>query len=180
MPAVASVLPYTDYFLLRSRRPGRSPPHRHGCGGAVFPRPRAKACVFTLGADGAYYHDGSGCTFTMPAFDIPVKCTCGCGDAFKRGLRSGTRQGFRCRIHRALRTGHGSAQCDRSRVAGRCRVLSSTHCISPGPPSPGSADVALACVTEQDGFLHFIPLAAHCVLLRWNPAASSRNLALRP
>jgi hypothetical protein len=32
--------------------------------------------------------------------------------------------------------------------------------------------------TEFDGFLHFTPTGAHCVLPRWSPAAPSRNLAL--
>ena len=31
---------------------------------------------------------------------------------------------------------------------------------------------------EYDGFLHFIPAGAHCVLPRWSPEAPSRNLAL--
>jgi hypothetical protein len=31
--------------------------------------------------------------------------------------------------------------------------------------------------TEYDGFLHFIPTGAHCVLSRWSPAAPSRSLA---
>ena len=27
-----------------------------------------------------------GTVFHMPAFDIPVKCSCGCGDAFNAGI----------------------------------------------------------------------------------------------
>ena len=45
-----------------------------------------KACVLTLGGDGAYYHDRDGLKFHVPAFDIAVKCTCGCGDAFDAGF----------------------------------------------------------------------------------------------
>jgi sugar/nucleoside kinase (ribokinase family) len=45
-----------------------------------------RACVLTLGGDGAYYHDRDGVKFTVPAFDIKVKCTCGCGDAFNAGF----------------------------------------------------------------------------------------------
>ena len=44
------------------------------------------ACVFTLGGEGAYYRDRDGRAFRMPAFDVAVKCTCGCGDAFDGGF----------------------------------------------------------------------------------------------
>ena len=39
-------------------------------------------CVLTLGEEGAYYHHSDGTRFHMPAFEIDVVCTCGCGDAF--------------------------------------------------------------------------------------------------
>ena len=45
-----------------------------------------QCCVFTLGPDGAYYHHRNGTRFTVPAFDIQVRCTCGCGDAFNAGF----------------------------------------------------------------------------------------------
>jgi sugar/nucleoside kinase (ribokinase family) len=48
-----------------------------------------QCCVFTLGGDGAYYHHANGTRFTMPAFDVAVKCTCGCGDAFNAGFAVG-------------------------------------------------------------------------------------------
>ena len=50
--------------------------------------------MFTLGEDGAYYHDNAGVTFAMPAFDVDVKCTCGCGDAFNAGFAVSLVQGF--------------------------------------------------------------------------------------
>ena len=53
-----------------------------------------RACVFTCGADGAYYHDGDGRHFQVPAFDVKVKCTCGCGDAFNAGFAVGLCHGF--------------------------------------------------------------------------------------
>jgi sugar/nucleoside kinase (ribokinase family) len=87
LPAVAGVLPYTDYFL-PSIEEARALTDLSDMGDAAryFIGLGVKACVFTLGADGAYYHDRSGYSFTMPAFDIHVKCTCGCGDAFNAGF----------------------------------------------------------------------------------------------
>jgi sugar/nucleoside kinase (ribokinase family) len=45
-----------------------------------------RCCIFTLGAEGASYHHVDGTSFRVPAFDIAVKCTCGCGDAFNAGM----------------------------------------------------------------------------------------------
>ena len=52
------------------------------------------ACIFTLGADGAYFRDRMGRSFRMPAFGVRVKCTCGCGDAFNAGFATGIVQGW--------------------------------------------------------------------------------------
>jgi sugar/nucleoside kinase (ribokinase family) len=95
MPAVASVLPYTDYFL-PSIEEARALTGLSDTGDAAryFLDLGVKACVFTLGGDGAYYHDRFGYTFSMPAFDITVKCTCGCGDAFNAGFAVGLVKGF--------------------------------------------------------------------------------------
>lgn len=95
MPAVASVLPYTDYFL-PSIEEARALTGLSNMGDAArhFLDLGVKACVFTLGGDGAYYHDSLGRTFTMPAFDVQVKCTCGCGDAFNAGFAVGLVKGF--------------------------------------------------------------------------------------
>ena len=54
----------------------------------------AECCVFTMGADGAYYHHRNGTTFVVPAFQIDVKCTCGCGDAFNAGFAAGLVRGM--------------------------------------------------------------------------------------
>lgn len=87
LPAIAQVLPYTDYFMPSIEEAqalcGRSD---HGDTAKFFLDMGVKACVLTLGGDGAYYHDRDGVTFRIPAFDIQVKCTCGCGDAFDAGF----------------------------------------------------------------------------------------------
>jgi sugar/nucleoside kinase (ribokinase family) len=68
MPAVARILPYTDYFL-PSIEEARALSGLSDMGDAAryFQDLGAKTCVFTLGENGAYYHDSSGATFRMPA-----------------------------------------------------------------------------------------------------------------
>lgn len=95
MPAVASVLPYTDYFM-PSIEEAQALSGLDDCADAArfFLDRGANACVLTLGADGAYYHDARGAMFRMPAFDVAVKCSCGCGDAFNAGFAVGLVKGF--------------------------------------------------------------------------------------
>lgn len=95
LPAVASVLPYTDYFMPSIEEAqalcGLSD---HAETARFFLDMGVKACVLTLGSEGAYYHDRDGLVFRVPAFDIHVKCTCGCGDAFNAGFAVGLVKGF--------------------------------------------------------------------------------------
>ncbi len=95
MPAVADVLPYTDYFLPSiEEAQALSGLKDMGDTARFFLDLGVGACVFTLGGDGAYYHDKDGVKFHIPAFDIHVKCTCGCGDAFDAGFAVGLVKGF--------------------------------------------------------------------------------------
>lgn len=95
MPAVASILPHTDYFLPSiEEAQALSGLSDMGDAARYFLELGVGACVFTLGEGGAYYHDRSGVTFRMPAFDVDVKCTCGCGDAFNAGFAVGLAKGF--------------------------------------------------------------------------------------
>jgi sugar/nucleoside kinase (ribokinase family) len=87
LPAVANVLPHTDYFM-------PSIEEAHALTGMsdledtahFFLDRGAKCCVFTLGADGAYYHHSDGTRFVVPAYKVDIVCTCGCGDAFDAGM----------------------------------------------------------------------------------------------
>jgi sugar/nucleoside kinase (ribokinase family) len=95
LPAIARVLPYTDYFMPSIEEAQAL------CGlsdradtAKFFLDMGVKACVLTLGGDGAYYHDHEGAKFRVPAFDINVKCTCGCGDAFNAGFAVGLVKDF--------------------------------------------------------------------------------------
>ncbi len=95
LPAIALVLPYTDYFMPSIEEAqslcGRSD---YGDTAKFFLDMGVKACVLTLGGDGAYYHDRDGTSFKVPAYDIKVKCTCGCGDAFNAGFAVGLVKDF--------------------------------------------------------------------------------------
>ncbi len=95
MRAVGLVLAYTDYFMPSVEEAqaltGLSDLAEMA---KVFFNLGVKACVFTLGGDGAYYHHVDGTKFRVPAFVIDVKCTCGCGDAFNSGFAVGLIKGF--------------------------------------------------------------------------------------
>jgi sugar/nucleoside kinase (ribokinase family) len=90
MKAVAEVLPYVDYFL-PSIEEARALSNIEDMEEAArfFLDIGVKCCVFTLGGDGAYYRHSNGTRFALPAFDVAVKCTCGCGDAFNAGFAVG-------------------------------------------------------------------------------------------
>lgn len=95
LPAIADVLPCTDYFMPSiEEAQALTGLTDYGDTAKFFLDMGVKACALTLGGDGAYYHDNSGITFTVPAFDVKVKCTCGCGDAFNAGMATALIKGF--------------------------------------------------------------------------------------
>ena len=95
LPAIASVLPYTDYFMPSiEEAQALTGLIDYGDTAKYFLDMGVHACVLTLGGDGAYYHDKQGVKFRVPAFDIKVKCTCGCGDAFNAGFAVSLVKGF--------------------------------------------------------------------------------------
>jgi sugar/nucleoside kinase (ribokinase family) len=87
LPDVAAVLPYTDYFIpsIEEAQALSGIEDLEDCT-KFFHDYGVACCVFTLGADGAYYSHVDGTRFRVPAFDVEVKCTCGCGDAFDSGF----------------------------------------------------------------------------------------------
>ncbi len=95
MAAVADILPYTDYFM-PSIEEAMALTERTTLEDTAkaFLDLGVRTCVFTMGGDGAYYHSIDGTRFKIPAFDIKVKCTCGCGDAFNAGFAVGLVKGF--------------------------------------------------------------------------------------
>lgn len=95
LQAVEQMLPHTDYFLPSIEEAqaltGRS--DLHGTAEYFLER-GVGCCIFTLGPDGAYYHDSQGVRFRVPAFQVDVRCTCGCGDAFNAGFAVALRRGL--------------------------------------------------------------------------------------
>lgn len=65
------------------------------------------AVILTLGADGAMYRDRDGTAIDMPAFDIDVVCSCGCGDCFNAGFATGLHLGRS--IEDCIRLGQASS-----------------------------------------------------------------------
>lgn len=95
LPAIAQVLPYTDYFMPSiEEAQALCDLTDYGDTSKFFLDMGVKACVLTLGGDGAYYHDRDGVKFRIPAYDIKVRCTCGCGDAFDAGFAVALVNGF--------------------------------------------------------------------------------------
>ena len=129
MPAVASILPYTDYFL-PSIEEARALAGLSDMGDAAryFLGLGVRACVFTLGEDGAYYHDHAGTTFTMPAFDVEVKCTCGCGDAFNAGFAVSLVRGFDAET--TVRFAQATAALNATGLGSQAGVVSFDHTMN--------------------------------------------------
>lgn len=95
LPDIDAVLPYTDYFIPSVEEAQALTGLTDLDQMATFFMDRgAGACVFTLGADGAYYRDRAGLTFRIPAFAVDVRCTCGCGDVFNAGFATGLLNGM--------------------------------------------------------------------------------------
>lgn len=95
LPDVEAVLPWTDYFI-PSIEEARALSGLEDLDdvAAFFHARGVTCCVITLGADGAFYHHRDGTRFIVPAFDIDVVCTCGCGDVFNAGFVVGLLNGM--------------------------------------------------------------------------------------
>lgn len=91
---VEPLLPYIDYFMPSIEEAtdmsGHTDPHDI----ASFYLDRgAKTCVFTMGAEGSYVAS-DGIRARVPAFDIQVVDTTGCGDAYDAGFLAGLHAGL--------------------------------------------------------------------------------------
>ncbi len=95
LPDVEAVLPWTDYFI-PSIEEARALSGLEDLDevAAFFHARGVTCCVITLGADGAFYHHRDGTRFLVPAFDVDVVCTCGCGDVFNAGFAVGLLNGL--------------------------------------------------------------------------------------
>ena len=84
---VKPLLPYIDYFMPSVEEAGAMSGRSTVEDSAkYFLDAGVKCCVFTLGGDGAYYAHADGTRFQLPAYEIDVVDTTGCGDAFDAGF----------------------------------------------------------------------------------------------
>jgi sugar/nucleoside kinase (ribokinase family) len=129
LPAIARVLPYTDYFMPSIEEAqalcGLSD---HGDTARFFLDMGVTACVLTLGGDGAYYHDSHGVEFRVPAFDIIVKCTCGCGDAFNAGFAVALVHGFD--MEKAVRFAQATSALNATGLGSQAGVKDFQHTLA--------------------------------------------------
>ena len=95
LPDVEAVLPWTDYFI-PSIEEARALSGLQSLDevSEFFHARGVMCCVITLGAEGAFYHHRDGTRFAVPAYDIDVVCTCGCGDVFNAGFAVGILRGM--------------------------------------------------------------------------------------
>jgi sugar/nucleoside kinase (ribokinase family) len=126
MKAVAEVLPHVDYFL-PSIEEARALSNIEDMEEAArfFLNIGVKCCVFTLGGDGAYYRHANGTRFSMPAFDVDVKCTCGCGDAFNAGFAVGLSKGMQAET--AVRFAQATSALNATGLGSQAGVQSFDH-----------------------------------------------------
>lgn len=95
MRLISPLLPHTSYFM-------PSEDEAMALSGLTDPADISSflldlgvgAVILTLGPYGAMYRDQSGRAFSIPAFDIDVVCTCGCGDCFNAGFATGLHLGL--------------------------------------------------------------------------------------
>lgn len=87
LPDVEAVMEWTDYFIpsIEEARALSGLSCLEDLAGFFLDK-GAQCCIITLGEEGVYLHHTDGLRLKMPAYDVDVRCTCGCGDAFNAGL----------------------------------------------------------------------------------------------
>lgn len=84
---VLPLLPHIDYFMpsIEEARDMSGCRTKEDCASFYLDR-GARTCVFTLGGEGAFFASADGTRLHVPAYDIEVVDTTGCGDAFDAGF----------------------------------------------------------------------------------------------
>lgn len=92
---VEPLLPHIDYFMpsIEEARDMSGRDSVEDCAAFYLDR-GATCCVFTLGGEGAFYAHRDGTRLKVPAYDIAVVDTTGCGDAFDAGFICALHHGF--------------------------------------------------------------------------------------
>ena len=84
---VEPLLPFIDYFMpsIEEARDMSGLTDSQDCAKFYIDK-GAKCCIFTLGEEGAHYVNADGTNIKVPAYEIDVVDTTGCGDAFDAGF----------------------------------------------------------------------------------------------
>lgn len=90
LPLIRPLFPFIDYFmpsveeafLISGQKTAED-------AGRFFADLGVKHCVFTMGGDGVCFMDAGQTCLKLPAFEIDVVDTTGCGDAFNAGFIAG-------------------------------------------------------------------------------------------
>ena len=92
---VEPLLPFIDYFMpsIEEARDMSGQSTVEDCAQFFLDR-GAEHCVFTLGGDGAFHAGANGDRLRVPAYDIAVVDTTGCGDAFDAGYITALKHGM--------------------------------------------------------------------------------------
>ncbi|MGE0238218.1 MAG: sugar kinase [Parvibaculaceae bacterium] len=92
---VTPCLPYIDYFVPSIDEAREMAGVEEPAAVARFFKGKGvKNCVITLAADGVFVSPETGADFHVPAFDIKVSDTTGCGDSFTAGIITGIIKGW--------------------------------------------------------------------------------------
>lgn len=107
-PAIRPLLEYADFFMPSEEEAMALSGLSDLEDNATFLLDQGlSAVVLTLGHNGAMYRDQAGQKIDIPAYDISVVCTCGCGDCFNGGFASGLHLGYS--IEDCIRMGQASS-----------------------------------------------------------------------
>jgi len=90
LPLILPLLQYTDYFMPSEEEAAAlSGLDDHEAIARFLLDQGVAAVVMTRGANGVMYRDQQGVAIDIPAFQVDVVCTCGCGDCFNAGFATG-------------------------------------------------------------------------------------------
>lgn len=92
---VEPCLPHIDYFVPSIEEAGEMAGTHDPAAVAKFYKARGvRNAVLTLGANGVYVSPENGEDFHLPAFEVAVSDTTGCGDSFTAGIITGIVKGW--------------------------------------------------------------------------------------
>lgn len=92
---VIPLLPHIDYFIPSIEEAEEMAGTRGPADTARYFKARGvRNAILTLGGDGVYIDPEDGDPFTLPAHDIEVVDTTGCGDSFSAGIITGLSKGW--------------------------------------------------------------------------------------